>query len=100
MPGHVIGEKARAEGGAKPRRLVQVLDADGQAVQRPQRVAALHGRLGRTRASRCRLRVLRDDGVEHRIDRLDALHARRQQLDGRDFLAAYQAPQLAGAEIT
>jgi hypothetical protein len=39
-------------------------------------------------------------GLTASMHRLDALHARRQQLDGRDFLAAYQAPQLAGAEIT
>ena len=96
LVGNVVLEKRRAEGGADARRHRDVLDADRQAVQRPERCAA-HHRVFRRACRHARLiRRERDDGVELRVQALDVRQMRVQNLDRTDGAAADQRRQLAG----
>ena len=85
--GYEIGEDRRAEGGPEAARLGEVLDGDGQAVQRAGRPARRQRGVGGVGLSENILaRPPRDDGVDGGIDRVDAVE------EGRDHLAGRQLP--------
>ena len=70
----------------------------GQAVQQAERFAAQRGLLRRLRFLARALVAHRGDRVDGGIEALDALDARFEQLDGRDFLRADAAAQLDGGK--
>jgi hypothetical protein len=96
---HVVAEDRAAPGGAQALRLLEVLDADGQAVQRAEGVAAHHRLLRGLRGVAGAAGVHRGHRVDRRVDRLDARQAALQQLDRREGLAADEAARLDGAEV-
>ena len=73
--GDVVAEDRAAEGGAQTSGFLQVLDADRQAVQRRQIVAARNGCIGRFRCDAGSVEVARDHGVHRMVHRLDAVDA-------------------------
>ena len=79
--------------------LLQVLDADRQAVQRPQLVAAQHRGVGGLRAGTGAVEVARHHRVHRVIHRLDPRDAAFQQLAGRQTLRADQAPRVDGGQV-
>ena len=68
---HEILEQGRAEGGANAGGQRDVLDADRQAVQRPDRIAAHDRLLRRDRGGACLLGHQRHDGIELRVEPFD-----------------------------
>ena len=98
--GHVIPEEQRAIGRPHALRLVEVLDADGQPMERRQGVAAHDGGLGGPRLGARAVVARRDHRVDVRVPALDAADAGLDQLDGGQAPGADQPARLDGGEIT
>ena len=84
-----VGDVPREQGGPEarldPARRREVLDGDRHAVQRAQRLAGQHGRLG---AARVPARLVRGDGaerVQRGIEPVDPVEERIEHLDRRDL---------------
>ena len=89
--GHVVGQEAGTLGEAHALHLAgQVLEQVRHAGEGSRRADASH--LGRPVEDR------RDDGVQHRVQRLDALDGRRHQLDRGDLAGADQVGLGGGVE--
>ena len=86
----MIAEDHAAIGGAQAGGLLQVLDADRQAVQRRQGIAAQHRRVGCLCAGTGAVEVARHHGVDGMIDRLDPGDAAFQQFARRQTFRADQ----------
>ena len=89
--GDMVAEDRAAVGRAQALGLLQVLDADRQAVQWRQIVAARHGRIGCLRGNARAIEVARDHGVDGMVHRLDAGDAAFQQFARRKLLLPDQA---------
>src|SRR5581483_8187432 len=81
--GHVVDEHARAVGRTQPGGVDEILHADGDPVQRPAVDAPAEVALGRPRLGKRRGRE-RGEGVDGRIERLDAGEHRLEQVDRRE----------------
>ena len=95
---HEVAIERRAVGGEKVLGLLEVLDAGRQAVQQRQVLAAPDGGLGGLGFLARAIDAHRGHGVHRGIDPLDALQARLEQFDGRDFLGADAPAHLHGRE--
>ncbi len=93
--GDVIGEEEASEGGAKPRRLLEVLDAEGKPLEEAERLAPHHADLRLPRRAPRPLLVEGRDSIDRRIDRTDAGERTLEDLDGGEFPRPDQA---AGGE--
>ena len=95
LVGYMIAEDRRAVRGANARGLDQILDGEGQAVQRP---------LVGCCVSRSRLRqqiiawAKRDDRVDGGIDAVDAVEERRHHLDAGNLAGRYGPREGFGVE--
>ena len=100
LVGHVVGVDGRAEGRADARRRDEVLDHDGQPVQRARRPARGEGGVGAIGVGQGALGEERADRVDARIDALDLVEVRLDDLAGRKLASADQAGEVAGgAEV-
>ena len=93
--GNVVGERAGAVGGADAGRVVEILDRDGQTVQRPERLAARDPAVRLVGVVQRALLPQADNRVDPRVDRVDPLQVRRHHLAGRDLTAADRRGELA-----
>ena len=91
---HPVFEDERAAGGANARRRLQVLHADGHAVQRAQVIAPHHGVLGVLRGGLSLVSGESQVRVELRIQTVDALEVEPDELDRGDLLFPNQVPEL------
>ena len=97
---HVVGVDGRAEGRADARRRDEVLDHDGQPVQRARRPARGEGGVGGIGVGQGALGEERADRVDARIDPRDLVEVRLDDLAGGELPAADQAGEVAGgAEV-
>ena len=97
--GHIVAIKRRAIGRGDAFGLLQILDADRQPVQQPERFTRHDRRLRRARLFPRASQRGRGDGIERRIDGRDALQAILEQRNGRYRLHADEPPQLHRAQI-
>ena len=86
---HVVGQLDRAAGRTDTTDLDRVLDGDGQAVQRPARLATRGGVVGPVRFGAGPVEVERDHRVDRRVQPLDPVDVEIEQL---------AAGELAGAD--
>lgn len=86
---HAAREDRRAALRLHAGRVDRILGRERHAVQRPQRVAAHHGRLGLARGVERAVRH-RDDRIDRRIDGFDAIQVRLHHFHGRYRLGADQ----------
>ena len=96
---HVLRIDRRAEGGAQPRRQLQVLDGDRQAVEGPELIAPHHRLLGPSGLVLGAVPAGGGDGVEARVHRLGPRPAGGQQHGRRHALAGDEAAQFDRREI-
>ena len=78
---HVIDEDLRMARGRQTGHVDDVLDAHRNAVQRPARAARHQFRLGGPRRRHRALGVQADEGVQFRLQHLDAFQQRRHEID-------------------
>ena len=90
----VVAVDRRAVGRPHARGVLEVLDGDRQAVQRPGRLVARERGVGRRGPAQAQLGVEGDDRVEQRVDRLDAGQVRLH-----DLHAAHLAPADRGRQL-
>ena len=98
LVGHVLGEQAGAAGGAHGARRELVLHRERHAMQRSQRRAALHRRLGPAGGLAGGLGSDRDVGAQPPVEAVDTLEVGVDQLDRRDLPGAHQLGQAGGAQ--
>ena len=79
--------------------VLEILDHDGQAVQRRQAVPLHDGLLGRLRGQAGAAEIAGGDGVHGVVDRLDAGDTAFQQFDGGEALPPDLAAGFEGWEV-
>ena len=92
-----IRKQRRTKGGAHAARQGQILDRDGQAVERlvGARASVVHG----ARGSECAFGIEADDGVELRIERVDARQGRAHQFLNAERTIRERRAQRGGGGI-
>ena len=100
LRGHVIEAGGRGAGGGRAGDVVEVLDRDGEAVQRAAVDAAGDLLLGHAGAVvKLVLAVDVDEGVELRLDVLKARDDDAHQLDGGETAALDEARRLGDRQV-
>ena len=80
-------------------RILEVLDADRQAVQGTQRLTPRRRLVGRARILARLVVVARDHRVHRRVDRIHAADAAVEQFAGGELLGADEGTRGNGAEV-
>ena len=96
---NVVRQDLRSGGGANALGLVQVLDREGDAVQRTPPLALPEAPLGLCGLGHRLLREQGDESVQLRIQRFDALQAGAGELRGRQFARLEAAGGLGDGEL-
>ena len=81
----MVAEDRAAESGPQTRGFLQILDADRQAVQRRQNVAARNGCIGCLRCDAGVIEIARDHGVHPMVHRFDAVDAACEEFSCASF---------------
>ena len=96
--GNVVLVERRAVGRQQPARVLEILHADRQPVQRAERVAVTYRFLRRLRLLACPRVARRRHRIHRRVDLGDAVDARLQQLDRRNLLRADATAHFDGGQ--
>ena len=93
---HPVSEYGGAQGGGHALGQLQVLDGDGDAVERPQSVAAPDGFVGSAGIGQRLIRAEGQVGAEPRVQLVDALVEQLGEFHGGDFTGSNHAPDFGG----
>ena len=97
--GDIVAKDRAAKGGAQPGGVLQILHAEGQAVQRAEFLAFCYCLIGLFRARAGTGVIARDHGVDGVVDRLDAGDAAFQKFAGGEFFQADEFARINGVEV-
>jgi hypothetical protein len=89
--GDMVGEQGRSVGGSHPGRVLEILDRDGQAVQRPEWRARGGARVCLSRLGECAVGFDGHDGAQRPVAMRDAVEVRGDHFDRRQLAVADRA---------
>ena len=89
-----LGQDRQALGGRRAGQVDVLLDREGHAVERPERLAGGHGRVGRCRTGAGLVGQHAHDGVQRAVHLVDARQVGFDDLGRRDLLAPDRRRQL------
>ena len=93
---YAVAEDGGAHGGGNAFGQLQILDGDGYAMQRPQRIATAHGLIGGAGLGQRLVGAKRQVSVQLRIQRVNAPVKQLDQFNRRHFAAGDEAAYFGG----